>query len=128
MIELTGVELGSRLRIVGDITAEVVDIVNDEWVRVRLVESPKAVPRRAPKNSATPPTSSRSSKHAADRLPARRDDNPMVLETPGEIEDLRLLAGVLRRFARQPVDQRLDEQGFCATVHTAITLTASPVC
>jgi hypothetical protein len=44
MIELTGVELGSRLRIVGDITAEVVDIVNDEWVRVRLVESPEGGP------------------------------------------------------------------------------------
>jgi hypothetical protein len=41
MIELTGVELGSRLRIVGGITAEVVDIVNDEWVRVRLVEVPQ---------------------------------------------------------------------------------------
>ena len=27
MIELTGIELGSRLRIVGDITAEVVDII-----------------------------------------------------------------------------------------------------
>lgn len=38
MIELTGIELGSRLRIVGGITAEVVEIVNDEWVRVRLVD------------------------------------------------------------------------------------------
>ena len=53
------------------------------------------------------------------------DYNPMVLML-GEIEDLRLLAGVLRRFAREPVDQRLDEQGFCAAVNTAITLTASP--
>jgi hypothetical protein len=41
MIELTGVEVGSKLRIVGGITAEVVDIVNDEWVRVRLVEVPE---------------------------------------------------------------------------------------
>ena len=40
MIELTGVELGSRLHITGGITAEVVEIVNDEWVRVRLVEVP----------------------------------------------------------------------------------------
>jgi hypothetical protein len=53
------------------------------------------------------------------------DYNPMVLML-GEIEDLRLLAGVLRRFAREPADLRLDEQGFCAAVHTAITLTASP--
>jgi hypothetical protein len=44
MIELTGIEPGSRLRIVGDITAEVVDIVNDEWVRVRLVDVPAGGP------------------------------------------------------------------------------------
>jgi hypothetical protein len=53
------------------------------------------------------------------------DYNPMVLML-GEIEDLRLLAGVLRRFAREQADMRLDEQGFCAAVRTAITLTASP--
>jgi hypothetical protein len=41
MIELTGVELGRKLRIVGGITAEVVEIVNDEWVRVRLVDVPE---------------------------------------------------------------------------------------
>ena len=41
MIELTGIELGSKLRIVGGITAEVVEIVNDEWVRVRLVDVPE---------------------------------------------------------------------------------------
>jgi hypothetical protein len=40
MIELTGVELGSLLRITGGITAEVVELVNDEWVRVRLIEVP----------------------------------------------------------------------------------------
>ena len=51
------------------------------------------------------------------------DYNPMVLML-GEIEDLRLLAGVLRRFAREQADMRLDEQGFCAAVRTAITLTA----
>jgi hypothetical protein len=53
------------------------------------------------------------------------DYNPMVLML-GEIEDLRLLAGVLRRFAREQMNLRLDEQGFCAEVHTAITVTASP--
>jgi hypothetical protein len=40
MIELTGVALGSLLRITGGITAEVVELVNDEWVRVRLIEVP----------------------------------------------------------------------------------------
>jgi hypothetical protein len=44
MITLTGVETGSRLRIVGNITAEVLEIVDDEWVRVRLVEVPTAGP------------------------------------------------------------------------------------
>ena len=39
MIELTGIELGSRLRIVGGITAEVVEIVNDEWAKVRLLDA-----------------------------------------------------------------------------------------
>ena len=38
MIELIGVEAGARLRIVGGITAQVVEAVNDEWVRVRLLE------------------------------------------------------------------------------------------
>ena len=45
------------------------------------------------------------------------DFNPMVLML-GEVEDLRLLAGVLRRFAREPADVRLDELGFCTAVHT----------
>jgi hypothetical protein len=40
MIELTGIERGSTLRIVGGITAEVLDVVNDEWVRVRLTAVP----------------------------------------------------------------------------------------
>jgi hypothetical protein len=52
------------------------------------------------------------------------DYNPMVLML-GEIEDLRLLGGVLRRFAREQTDMRLDELGFCAAVRTAITVTAS---
>lgn len=38
MIELIGIEPGARLRVVGGITAEVLEAINDEWVRVRLVE------------------------------------------------------------------------------------------
>lgn len=41
MIELIGVERGAKLRIVGGITAEVLESLNDEWVRVRLVEVPE---------------------------------------------------------------------------------------
>lgn len=41
MIELIGIEPGAKLRIVGGITAEVIEAVNDEWVRVRLVEVPE---------------------------------------------------------------------------------------
>jgi hypothetical protein len=40
MIELIGIERGVRLRIVGGITAEVLESLNDEWVRVRLVDVP----------------------------------------------------------------------------------------
>jgi len=40
MIELIGIEPGARLRVVGGITAEVIEALNDEWVRVRLVEVP----------------------------------------------------------------------------------------
>ena len=39
------------------------------------------------------------------------DFNPMVLML-GEAEDLRLLAGVLRQFAREQSDVRLDRLGF----------------
>ncbi len=53
------------------------------------------------------------------------DFNPMVLML-GEADDLRLLAGVLRRFARELVDVRLDQLGFCNTPRAAITVTASP--
>jgi hypothetical protein len=52
------------------------------------------------------------------------DFNPMVLML-GEAEDLRLLAAVLRRFAREQADVRLDELGFCAALRTAVTVTAS---
>ncbi len=41
MIDLTGIQRGAKLRIVGGITAEVLENVNDEWVRVRLVEVPE---------------------------------------------------------------------------------------
>ena len=53
------------------------------------------------------------------------DFNPMVLML-GEAEDLRLLAGVLRRFAREQADVPLDQLGFCAAARTAVTVTASP--
>jgi hypothetical protein len=41
MIELIGVKAGARLRVIGGITAEVVEAIDDEWVRVRLVEVPE---------------------------------------------------------------------------------------
>ena len=53
------------------------------------------------------------------------DFNPMLLML-GEADDLRLLAGVLRRFAREQRDVRLEELGFCAGARTHVTLTASP--
>jgi hypothetical protein len=40
MIELSGVAPGNKLRLVGGVTAEVVEIVNDEWAKVRLIEVP----------------------------------------------------------------------------------------
>jgi len=40
MIELSAVAVGDKLRLVGNITAEVVEIVNDEWAKVRLIEVP----------------------------------------------------------------------------------------
>jgi hypothetical protein len=40
MIELSGVAPGNKLRLVGGVVAEVVEIVNDEWAKVRLVEVP----------------------------------------------------------------------------------------
>ena len=40
MIELSGVAVGNRLRLVGGITAEVLEIVNDEWAKVRLIDAP----------------------------------------------------------------------------------------
>jgi hypothetical protein len=40
MIELIGIEPGAKLRVIGGITAEVMEAINDEWVRVRLIEVP----------------------------------------------------------------------------------------
>ncbi len=40
MIELSAVAVGNKLRLVGNITAEVVEIVNDEWAKVRLLDAP----------------------------------------------------------------------------------------
>jgi len=40
VIELSTLSVGNRLRLVGGITAEVLEIVNDEWAKVRLIEVP----------------------------------------------------------------------------------------
>jgi hypothetical protein len=50
------------------------------------------------------------------------DFNPMLLML-GEAEDLRALAGVLRRFARQGGTVALDEMAFCAAWRTRVMLT-----
>ena len=42
MIELSGVAVGNRLRLVGGVTAEVLEIVNDEWAKVRLIDEFRA--------------------------------------------------------------------------------------
>lgn len=44
MIELSAVAVGSRLRLVGGVTAEVLEIVNDEWAKVRVIELPDGDP------------------------------------------------------------------------------------
>jgi hypothetical protein len=44
MIELSGVAVGNRLRLHGGITAEVLEIVNDEWAKVRLTDVPGGEP------------------------------------------------------------------------------------
>jgi hypothetical protein len=41
MIELIGIEPGTKLRVVGGLTVSVVEAINDEWVRVRLIEVPE---------------------------------------------------------------------------------------
>ena len=42
MIELSDVAVGNRLRLVGGVIAEVLEIVNDEWAKVRLIEGPNS--------------------------------------------------------------------------------------
>lgn len=49
------------------------------------------------------------------------DFNPMVLML-GEAEDFRALAGVLRYFARDPIDTRIDRLAFCAQGATPLTI------
>jgi hypothetical protein len=44
MIELSAVAVGNKLRLVGNITAEVLELVNDEWAKVRLLEVPNGEP------------------------------------------------------------------------------------
>ena len=39
MITLDGIAPGAKLRLVGGITAEVIEIINDEWAKVRLIEA-----------------------------------------------------------------------------------------
>lgn len=41
MIELTAVQIGVRLSLIGDITAEVIEKIDNEWVKVRLLEVPE---------------------------------------------------------------------------------------
>jgi hypothetical protein len=44
VIELSSVAVGDKLRLVGGITAVVLEIVNDEWAKVRLIEVPNGEP------------------------------------------------------------------------------------
>jgi hypothetical protein len=44
MIELSAIAVGNRLRLVGGVTAEVLEIVNDEWAKVRLIDTPDTEP------------------------------------------------------------------------------------
>jgi hypothetical protein len=41
MIELIAVKVGAKLSLLGDITAEVIEKIDDEWVKVRLLEVPE---------------------------------------------------------------------------------------
>jgi len=44
VIELSAIKVGSRLRLVGGVTAEVLEVVNDEWAKVRVLEVPGGEP------------------------------------------------------------------------------------
>ena len=39
MIELIGVPVGAKLRLQGGIVAEILECIDDEWVKVRLVSA-----------------------------------------------------------------------------------------
>ena len=54
------------------------------------------------------------------------DFNPMVLMLGEKPEDFRALSWVLRGFARDLADVRLDGLPFCTSCGTRLTLTASP--
>ena len=41
MIELIAVKVGAKLSLIGDITAEVLEKIDDEWVKVRLIDVPE---------------------------------------------------------------------------------------
>ncbi len=41
MIELIAVPVGAKLSLIGDITAEVIEKIDDEWVKVRLIAVPE---------------------------------------------------------------------------------------
>jgi hypothetical protein len=41
MIELIDVKIGAKLSLLGDITAEVIEKIDDEWVKVRLLTVPQ---------------------------------------------------------------------------------------
>ena len=40
MIELIAVPVGAKLSLLGGLTAEVIEKIDDEWVRVRLITVP----------------------------------------------------------------------------------------
>ena len=41
MIELIAVPVGAKLSLIGGITAEIIEKIDDEWVKVRLVTVPE---------------------------------------------------------------------------------------
>ncbi len=41
MIELIAVPVGAKLSLIGNITAEVLEKIDDEWVKVRLLTVPE---------------------------------------------------------------------------------------
>jgi hypothetical protein len=42
MIELIGIPIGARLRLLGGLVGEILECIDDEWVKIRLVESERA--------------------------------------------------------------------------------------